>query len=87
MARVSADLEQLAILKSTFDQQGQAVEELTSAIRTQLGNTLWEGPAAERFRGAWTGEYEPALRKLQGALQEAGAEVEARRAASEQALG
>jgi len=79
------DLEQLSALKVAFDQQGQAVDELAGAIRSQLGNTVWEGPAADRFRDAWSGEFEPALRKLQAAFQEAGNEVNTRRTALEQA--
>jgi WXG100 family type VII secretion target len=81
----AADLEQLSALKVTFDEQSQAVDQLAGAIRTQLANTVWQGPAADRFRDSWSGEFEPALRRLQAALQEAGKEVESRRAALEQA--
>ena len=87
MSTVGADVEQLGSLKGTFDQQTQVVEELTSTIRGQLGNTWWQGPAAERFRQSWASEYEPALRRLQEALQEAGTEVSRRREALMQAGG
>jgi WXG100 family type VII secretion target len=85
VSTVGADVEQLGSLKGTFDQQSQAIDELAGAIRNQLGNTWWQGPAADRFRQAWSGEYEPALRRLQEALQEAGAEVMRRREALVQA--
>jgi WXG100 family type VII secretion target len=87
VSTVGADVEQLGSLKGTFDQQSQAVDELASAIRNQLGNTWWQGPAADRFRQAWSSEYEPALRRLQEGLQEAGAEVMRRREALMQAGG
>ena len=85
MSRIGGEVEQLVELKATFDREAQAVEELTRVIRGQLQNTAWEGPAADRFRSTWTGEYEVSLRKLQVALQEAGAEVARRREALLQA--
>ena len=85
MARIGGEIEQLAQLKSTFDRESRSVEELTRAIRGQLQGTAWEGPAAERFRTAWAGEYEVALRKIQQALVEAGAEVARRQGALLQA--
>lgn len=85
MSTIGGELGQLQALKSSFDRQSQSVQELTSAIRGQLENTWWKGPAADRFRDAWAGEFEPALRKLQAALQEAGTEVARRREALIQA--
>jgi uncharacterized protein YukE len=85
MARIGGEIEQLAQLKSTFDREAKSVEELTRAIRGQLQGTAWEGPAAERFRTSWAGEYEVALRKIQQALVEAGAEVARRQGALLQA--
>lgn len=79
MSTIAGSLEQLAALGRQFEQQSQTVEQLTSTIRGELGNALWEGPAADRFRSSWSGEFEPALRKLQSALQEAGVEVNRRR--------
>ena len=85
MARIGGEIEQLAQLKATFDRESKSVEELTRAIRGQLQGTAWEGPAAERFRTAWAGEYEVALRKIQQALVDAGAEVARRQGALLQA--
>jgi uncharacterized protein YukE len=85
MSQMGADLEQLARLRTALVQQSEVIERLASTIRAQLGDTSWHGPAAERFRGAWAGEYEPSLRRLQAALHEAGTEVGRRREALMQA--
>lgn len=85
MSTIGGEIGQLQSLKGNFDRQSQSVRELTSAIRGELGNTWWKGPAADRFRDAWGAEFEPALRKLEAALQEAGAEVARRREALIQA--
>ena len=71
--------------KASFDRESRTVEELTRTIRAQLQTTAWEGPAAERFRSMWSGEYEVSLRKLQEALVDAGAEVARRQTALLQA--
>ena len=85
MSRIGGEVEQLVELKATFDREAQTVEELTRTIRGRLDSTTWEGPAADRFRSMWSGEFEVALRKLQVALQEAGSEVARRREALLQA--
>ena len=79
MSTIAGSLEQMAALARQFEQQSQTVDQLTATIRGELGNALWEGPAADRFRGTWSSEFEPVLRKLQAALQEAGTEVTRRR--------
>jgi WXG100 family type VII secretion target len=81
MSTMGADLEQLAQLQAAFGRQSQALEEVVASMRNQLGSTTWHGPAADRFRAAWASEYEPALRRLQAGLQEAGTEVGRRREA------
>ena len=78
MSTIGGEIGQLRSLKTTFDREGQAVQELTTRIRGELNNTWWKGPAAERFRSAWGSDFEPALRRLQAALQEAGTEVNRR---------
>jgi WXG100 family type VII secretion target len=85
VSSLGGDLEQLAALRATFDQQSQALEQVTGTIRSQLAGTMWHGPAADRFRGAWSGDFEPSLRRLQQALQEAAAELARRRDALMQA--
>lgn len=85
MGTIGGELGQLEALRASFERQTRVVEELGVAIRRDLGNTWWKGPAADRFRHSWEGEFEPALRRLQSALHEAGAEVARRREALNQA--
>ena len=85
MSTIGGEVGQMESLKATFDRESQTVQQLTSSIRGTLGNTWWKGPAADRFRNSWQSEYEPALRKLESALQEAGQEVSRRREALVQA--
>jgi uncharacterized protein YukE len=87
MPAVGAELEHLNILKSVFDRQSGNVADLTSSIRGQLNNTVWTGPASERFRTAWQSEFEPMLNKLREALIDAGAEVGRRQQAIASATG
>lgn len=76
--QIGAELGQLQTLKKTFDTNAQKTVELLTNVRSTLDGTWWKGPAADRFRQAWTGEFEPALKKLEAALNEAGAEVQRR---------
>ena len=85
MSTIGGEIGQLQSLKANFERQSRAVHELTAAIRGELGGTWWRGPAADRFRDAWAGEFEPALRRLEAALQEAGTEIARRREALIQA--
>ena len=87
MSQSGADLEQLTRLREVLLRQSSLIEELTVALRAQLGATTWHGPAAERFRGAWSSDFEPTLRRLQAELRDAGAEVQRRRDALAQATG
>lgn len=87
MSQMGADLEQLAALREVLLRQSNVIEELAVTLRSQLSGTSWHGPAADRFRAAWTSDFEPTLRRLQGVLQEAGVEVGRRRDALLQAGG
>ena len=50
MSQIGGELEQMQVLKGTFDRESANVRELLGTIRSQLDNTWWVGPAAERFR-------------------------------------
>jgi uncharacterized protein YukE len=79
MSQIGGELEQMQVLKGTFDRESANVRELLATVRGQLDNTWWVGPAAERFRSAWAGEFEPMLNRLAESLDEAGIEVQRRR--------
>jgi WXG100 family type VII secretion target len=85
MARIGGELEQLVQLRGVFDREASTVDELTRTVRSQLAGTIWEGPAADRFRQMWDSEFEPSLAKLRTALQDAAVEVARRREALMQA--
>ena len=85
MGVIGGEVEQLSSLQTTFNNQSGAVEQLTQALTGQLANTVWQGPAAERFRASWQEEFAPVLRKLSLTLNQAGSEVGRRREALVQA--
>lgn len=75
MVRIGATPEQLTELKSVFDRQSDAVEQLTSTVTSKLNAVDWQGPARDRFVQMWEGEFKTALRRLQSELQAAGREA------------
>jgi uncharacterized protein YukE len=79
MAAIGGEVDQLTALKSTFDRQASNVAELVASIDSQINSTYWVGPAAERFKGQWSGDFKRMLANLQNALGEAGTEVARRR--------
>ena len=85
MATIGAEMGQLQQLKTTFDRESQVVQQLTQSISGQVQNTWWKGPAADRFRTTWEGEFRPTLQRLQQALQECSAEISRRHQALQQA--
>lgn len=79
MTQIGGKLDELQTLKGTIDQNSQRSVEILTTIRNQLGNTWWVGPAADTFRNAWQSDYEPALRRLEEALNRAAQEVQQRK--------
>ncbi len=82
-----ANLEQLDQLQRRFTEEHEAVRQLQSRITSTLGSTAWTGPAAERFRTAWSGDFVPALNRLAEALSENATVVATRREAIAVATG
>ncbi|HEX2370828.1 MAG TPA: WXG100 family type VII secretion target [Acidimicrobiia bacterium] len=82
-----ANLEQLDQLQRRFVEENEAVRLLQTRISGTLGSTAWTGPAAERFRSAWSGEFVPALNRLAEALAENASVVANRREAIAVATG
>ncbi len=85
MAVIGAELASLTRLEAAVAQQRAALEQLRTSLANQIAATEWTGQAADRFRATWSEEHEPALRRLEAALQEASVEVARRRAALEAA--
>jgi hypothetical protein len=79
MPAIGGEVDQLTDLKNTFERQSGSVSELVSIIDGKMNSTYWVGPAAERFKGQWTGDFKRMLANLQNALAEAGGEVGRRR--------
>lgn len=75
MPQIGAEMEQLLSLKGSFTTQSVTVDQLTSAISTELAGAYWKGPAADRFRDSWQSNFEPTLRQLQAALQDSSQEI------------
>lgn len=82
---IGAELEQMQTLRASLDRNVVQVGDVARAIRAQLSGTFWKGPAADRFRQAWSAEFEPALQRLQEALIDASLEVQRRHDALQQA--
>jgi WXG100 family type VII secretion target len=78
MPQIGGTIEQMQSLQATFTREAGSVQELTSTISGQVGSTWWVGPAADRFKSQWDGEFRPMLQQLQQALQECSAEVQRR---------
>ena len=85
MSTIGAEMGQLQQLGQRFSSESQTVAQLTAAINGQVNSTWWKGPAADRFRSAWEGEFAPTLRRLEAALQQASGEVNRRHEALTQA--
>ena len=85
MSTIGAEMGQLQQLGQRFMSESHTVGQLTAAIGGQVHSTWWKGPAADRFRSAWEGEFAPTLRRLEAALQQASVEVNRRHEALMQA--
>lgn len=65
---IGGDIEQLSSLEQTFTREAEAVQTLRATISSTLDGTNWRGPAAQRFRDQWNGEFASALTRLADAL-------------------
>lgn len=75
MSTIGAEMGPLQQLGQTFNRESGQVAQLTSTIASQVNSTWWKGPAADRFRASWEGEFQPTLRRLEAALQQASSEI------------
>lgn len=79
MARLGGDIEAMARLQSQLKQRSGEVTRLRSDMTSMIQNTWWEGPAANRFKSEWQGNYSSSLQKLEQLLEELGQEVQRRK--------
>jgi uncharacterized protein YukE len=85
VSTIGAEMGQLESLGQSFTRESQDVARLTAQIGSQVQSTWWKGPAADRFRASWEGEFAPTLRRLEAALQQASGEISRRHQALLQA--
>ena len=78
---VGGDLEQLQVLEQQFRADSELVSELRARVSSLLAGTAWTGPAADRFRQEWNGNFSGALSQLAGALVESAGVIANRRQA------
>ena len=79
MARLGGDIEAMERLQSQLKQRSGEVTRLRSDMTSMIQNTWWEGPAANRFKTEWNGNYSSSLQKLEQLLEELGMEVQRRK--------
>ncbi len=75
---LGGDPQQMQHLAARFRDESRAVGELQGRVTAALGDTLWTGPAAQRFRQEWEGSFRQALARLQEALEQNAQVVDAR---------
>jgi len=78
MPQIGATIEEMQALQAKFASESETVNALRGTISSQVEGTWWVGPAAERFKGDWNGQYSPMLQRLSVALQELSREVQQR---------
>lgn len=78
---MGADLAQMQQLESQFRSAAAQVTELQTQVDRALGNTMWTGQAANRFRDAWNSTFRSSLGQLREALDENARIVASRREA------
>jgi WXG100 family type VII secretion target len=72
---VQANYEQLAELATRFQQQADRVQQMTQRVHRNVGALQgggWQGKGVQAFSREMEGEVLPAVRRLEGALAEAG---------------
>lgn len=84
---IGGDIEQLSSLEQTFSREAENVQTLRSTISSTLESTNWRGPAAQRFREQWNGEFASALARLADALTQNATYVRETHAAFQQIGG
>ena len=83
---IGGDVDQLHQLGDQLKLKQGDIDQIIGAVRTALGNTVWQGPARDRFEGEWRSSFEPALGRMKEAFEAAGNECKSRAAALHAAM-
>ena len=75
---IGGDVDQLHQLGDHLNLKQSDIDAIVSAVRTALNNTVWQGPARDRFQGEWQSSFEPALSRMKEAFAAAGTECKSR---------
>ena len=78
------DVDQLNQLGHSLQQRTGDIGEITSTVDAALANTLWTGPARDRFESEWHGSFKSALANMSEAFTAAGSECKSRATALQQ---
>ncbi len=78
MSMYGANPEQLTSLGTTLTNQIDAVNGIVEHVNGVLENTLWQGPAKERFAELWHGEFRQTFESVKESLGAAGKDCRSR---------
>jgi len=84
---IGGDVDQLQRLGNDLQLKQGNIDEIMTAVRSALANTVWQGPAHDRFENDWHSSFEPALGRMKEAFDAAGTECKSRAIALQQAMG
>ena len=73
---IGGDVDQLHQLGEDLELKRANIDEIISAVRSALANTVWQGPAHDRFENDWHSSFEPALGRMKEAFNSAGSGVQ-----------
>lgn len=85
LGMLGANPAEMEALHARFATSSMEVADLTTRVEAAVQSTSWTGPAADRFRAQWEGEFRAALGGLRAALEDNAAFVRARLDAIHQA--
>lgn len=77
--RLGGDIPAMEQLQAQLKQRSQEVVDLRTQLTNMIGGTWWSGPAADRFKNEWNGQYSASLQNLEKLLTELGEEVRRRK--------
>jgi uncharacterized protein YukE len=75
---LGGEIDTMQALKGKLDEQSNSVATLTATLDSQVHGTVWQGPAADRFREVWDSQFKATLNQLRQALADASGEVASR---------